>query len=392
MNNFVFQNSTKIYFGNSLASLSTELAKYGTKVLLVYGKGSIKKTGLYEEVVGEIKKAGLSGYELSGVPGNPTVDVVRQGVYLCRRAGIDVILAVGGGSVMDTAKAIAGSVPYNADPWELITDKAQIDEALPLITIPTLAATGSEMNAGCVITNPETEEKLGWHTEPLRPKVSFLLPRNTYTVSPYQTACAAADIFSHTMETYLAKDPVFQITIDFMESIMRCVLTNTPIAMEYPDDEIARENLMWASTWAINDFIDTGNHTPWTCHPLEHELSAKYNIPHGHGLAILTPAYLRHILNEDTAPYLLSWAVNVMGVKPKKRDEITIVKKGIKKLEKFYFEILGLESSLKALGIEEERLEEMADAVLAWKGKEGVLNGFVPLTKEDIVEIYRSCL
>lgn len=392
--NFIYHNPTKVYFGNGmLCHLHEELLRYGRRVLLVYGGGSIKKNGIYGQVMQEIHAAGIDGYELSGVKANPEIDLVRQGVLLCRQGGIDVIIAVGGGSVLDTAKAIAGSVYYRDDPWELITHRAQISKALPVIAIPTMAATGSEMNPCAVITNPETQQKYGWTTAALRPQVAFLCPEHTYTVSPYQTACGSADILSHIMEVYFNQEIGFEATDGYMEAMMRSVMHYAPLAMKEGDNEEARANLLWTSSWAINDFIDSGHSVSWICHGIEHELSALYDITHGLGLAILTPAFLQYVLNEETAPKIAQFAMQVMGVKPKKRTQMEIAQKGIQKLSKFFRKDLGLPTHLSDLGIDDTYFSEMAHKTITWKGGEdGILHGFVNLTEEDLVEIYKLAL
>lgn len=389
---FVYHNRTKIYFGNGeLDHLHEELAKWGTRVLLVYGGGSIRKNGLYDKIVEEIDKAGLSGYEISGVKPNPEVPLAARGAKLCREKGVDLILACGGGSVIDSAKVMAGSALYEGSPWDLVVEKVRPDRAIPLITVPTMAATGSEMNDCAVITNPVTHQKYGWSAEVLRPRVSFLCPENTYSVSPFQTACGSADILSHLLEVYLNQEEGFDSIDGYMEAMMRSVIRWAPLAMEEGNNEEARANLMWDSVWAINDLTESGHHTAWSCHGMEHELSAFYDIPHGLGLAILTPAFLRFALREETLPRLCQFAINVMGVK-NKGDREKVAKKGIKKLTKFLRETLQLPSRLSDLSIDDTLFERMAEGVISWKGQEGVVQGFVPLRKEDILEIYRKCL
>ncbi|MDD6958307.1 MAG: iron-containing alcohol dehydrogenase, partial [Dialister sp.] len=229
---FIYHNPTKVYFGNGmLAHLPEEISRLGSRVLLITGGSSAKKSGLFDKVLAEISKANVDCYGLSGVKPNPEIGLVREGIRLVREKRLDLILALGGGSVLDTAKVIAGSAPYDADPWDLIRSRAAIDTALPLITIPTIAATGSEMNASAVITNPETEEKYGWTAQAFRPSVSFLCPENTYTVPAYQTACGSADILSHIMEVYFQKEETFPATEAYMEAMMRSVMKDAPIAM-----------------------------------------------------------------------------------------------------------------------------------------------------------------
>lgn len=389
---FIYCNPTKVYFGHdAMSHIHEELPRWGKNVLLVYGGGSIKESGIYDKVVDEIRKAGVSAYEISGVKPNPELPLAVKGARFCREAGIDLILAVGGGSVIDTAKVIAGSALYEGDPWELVKSRAQISRALPLLAIPTMAATGSEMNSCAVITNPDTHEKLGWTTEALRPKISFLDPKNTFTVPPAQTAFGSADILSHILEVYLNRAEGFDAMDGFMESMMRSVIRWAPLAMADGANEEARANLLWNSEWAINDLIDRGHSVSWSCHALEHELSAFYPVPHGLGLAILTPAFMEYVLNEDTAPRLAHFAVRVMGVKEGK-NEMKTARKGIKKLRKFFRKALSLPGSLSEIGMDDALFEDMAAHAMAWKGEDGILHGFSPLTEEDFVAIYKKAL
>lgn len=389
---FIYCNPTKVYFGHdAMSHIHEELPRWGKNVLLVYGGGSIKGSGIYDKVVDEIRKAGVSAYEISGVKPNPELPLAVKGARFCREAGIDLILAVGGGSVIDTAKVIAGSALYEGDPWELVKSRAQISRALPLLAIPTMAATGSEMNSCAVITNPDTHEKLGWTTEALRPKISFLDPKNTFTVPPAQTAFGSADILSHILEVYLNRAEGFDAMDGFMESMMRSVIRWAPLAMADGANEEARANLLWDSEWAINDLIDRGHSVSWSCHALEHELSAFYPVPHGLGLAILTPAFMEYVLNEDTAPRLARFAARVMGVKEGK-NEMKTARKGIKKLRKFFRKALSLPGSLSEIGMDDALFEDMAAHAMAWKGEDGILHGFSPLTEEDFVAIYKKAL
>lgn len=257
MNSFVYDIPTKVYFGSDqLGHLGDELKRFGNRVLLTYGGGSIKKTGLYDRVTAEICRAGLELFELSGIEPNPRVDSVRKGAELCRREKIDVLLAVGGGSVIDATKFIGAGTFYDGDPWELSTGKGEIKACLPIVTVLTLSATGSEMDTGGVISNPETKDKLGRLDPHMLPKVSFLDPVNTYTVSAYQTACGSADILSHLFEVYFNMQPDLYMLDCFMEGLMKTVIRYTPVAIEKPDDYEARANLMWASSWAINGFVN----------------------------------------------------------------------------------------------------------------------------------------
>ena len=293
MNSFVYDIPVKVYFGeNQLCHLGAELSRYGKRVLLTYGGGSIKKIGLYDAVMDEMKKAGLEVFELSGIEPNPRIDSVRRGAQICKDEKIDVLLAAGGGSTIDATKWMAAGACVDFDPWEFFSRWAPVEKALPIVTVLTLSATGSEMDAGGVISNPETKDKIGRMASPLLPKVSFLDPSNTYTVSSYQTACGAADMMSHIIEVYFNMNQDLFMLDCFMEGMMKTIVRYTPIAMKDPTNYEARANLMWTSSWAINGFVNGGKQQAWSCHPMEHELSAIYDITHGLGLAILTPRWL----------------------------------------------------------------------------------------------------
>ena len=305
MNNFVYDIPTKVYFGeNQLGHLGEELSKYGKKVLLAYGGGSIKKSGLYDKVVAEVKNAGLELFELSGIEPNPRVSSVNAGAKICKEEGIDVLLAVGGGSVIDCTKYIGAAAFYDGDAWDILEQKTDVKQCLPIVDILTLAATGSEMDCGGVISNPDTKDKIGLMFPVMQPKVSFLDPTLTYSVSKYQTACGAADMFSHIIEVYFNMNKDLFMLDKVMEGLMKTIVKYTPVAMEKPHDYEARANLMWTSSWAINGFVDGGKRQAWSCHPMEHELSAIYDITHGLGLAILTPRWMKYCLDETTVSKL----------------------------------------------------------------------------------------
>lgn len=388
MNSFVYDIPTRVYFGeNQLGNLGGELAKYGKRVLLVYGGGSIKKTGLYDAVAREVASAGLELLELPGIEPNPRVASVRRGAELCRAEHIDVLLAVGGGSVIDAAKFIAAAAFYDGDAWGVSTGKAKVERCLPIVTVLTLSATGSEMDAGGVISNPDTREKLGRFSPLMQPKVSFLDPANTYTVSAYQTACGAADILSHVIEVYFAPERDLYMLDRVMEGLMKTVIRFAPAALVQPDDYEARANLMWASSWAINGFVKAGKTHAWSCHPMEHELSAFYDITHGLGLAILTPRWMEYCLDASTAPRFAEFAENVFGVSPA-GDVMERARSGISALSDFLFRVLGLKSTLTEIGIGPENFGRMAEKACAG----GVLRGFKTLTPEDVEAIYKMCL
>lgn len=388
MNSFVYDIPTKVYFGSDqLGHLGDELKRFGNRVLLTYGGGSIKKTGLYDRVTAEIRRAGLELFELSGIEPNPRVDSVRKGAELCRREKIDVLLAVGGGSVIDATKFIGAGTFYDGDPWELSTGKGEIKACLPIVTVLTLSATGSEMDTGGVISNPETKDKLGRMDPHMLPKVSFLDPVNTYTVSAYQTACGSADILSHLFEVYFNMQPDLYMLDCFMEGLMKTVIRYTPVAIEKPDDYEARANLMWASSWAINGFVNGGKEQEWTCHPIEHEVSAIYDITHGLGLAIITPRWMEYCLDETTVSKYRQFAVNVFGI-DENEPPMSAAKAAIAKLSDFLFGTLGLKSTFSALGIDDSNF-----ALMARKACEGkAIHGFKTLTPDDVEKILRMCL
>lgn len=317
MKDFIYHVPTKIYFGRTaLDHLGETLKSFGDRVLLIYGGGSIKKSGLYDRILAESRKYHLELTELPGIDPNPRIQSVRKGAALCKEKKIQVVLAAGGGSCLDTGKFTAAGACVDFDPWEFLARKAPLTEALPLVTIPTIAATGSEMDAGGVISNLETQEKLARFAPALQPKVSFLDPELTYSVSRYQTACGSADILSHILETYFNPGEGMYMLDAVMEGLMKTVLKYAPIALEQPDDYEARANLLWTSTWAINGFIKGCQNQVWSCHALEHELSAIYDITHGLGLAILTPRFLEYCLDQEHVDRYVRLGVNVFGLDP----------------------------------------------------------------------------
>lgn len=388
MNSFIYDIPTKVYFGeNQLSNLGPELARFGKRVLLTYGGGSIKKTGLYDKVVAEIKASGLELFELSGIDPNPRIDSVRKGAEICKKEKIDVLLAVGGGSTLDATKFMAAGACVDFDPWKFLGEWAPMEKALPVVTVLTLAATGSEMDCGGVISNPQTNDKIGRMAPPMLPKVSFLDPTNTYTVSAYQTACGAADMMSHILEVYFNMDQDLQMLDGIMEVLMKTIIQYAPVAMRQPDHYEARANLMWTSSWAINGFVNGGKRQEWSCHPIEHELSAIYDITHGLGLAILTPRWMEYTLDETTVPKFYQFGVNVFGVDAA-LPQMDVAKKGIALLSTFFFKTLGLKSSFHEIGIDDKNF-----AIMAKKACGGsTLSGFKPLNQQDIENIFKMCL
>ncbi len=389
MNSFVYDIPVKVYFGeNQLGHLGEELGKFGKRVLLTYGGGSIKRTGLYDKVMAEMKNARLEVFELSGIEPNPRIDSVRKGAQICKDEKIDVLLAVGGGSTLDATKWMAAGACVDFDAWDFFNEKwAPVEKALPVVTILTLAATGSEMDAGGVISNPETKDKIGRIAEPLLPKVSFLDPTNTYTVSPYQTACGSADMMSHIIEVYFNMNQDLYMLDCFMEGMMKTIIKYTPVAMKEPENYEARANLMWTSSWAINGFVNGGKQQTWSCHPMEHELSAIYDITHGLGLAILTPRWMEYCLDETTVSKYVQFGVNVFGIDAS-LEPMAIAKQSIEKLSNFFFDTLGLKRTFTEVGIKAEDFPVMAKKACG----DGILPGFKPLAQKDIEKIFEMCL
>ncbi|MFC4805271.1 iron-containing alcohol dehydrogenase [Filifactor villosus] len=388
MKSFVYHVPTKVYFGEGqLCHLGEELKQCGKKVLLSYGGGSIKKSGLYDLLLEEMKKANLEVFELAGIEPNPRIESVREGARLCKQHDIDVVLAVGGGSTIDAAKFIAAGACTDDDPWDFFVAGAPIDKALPLITVLTLSATGSEMDSCGVISNMETNDKLARYSDHVFPKVSFLDPTLTYTVNEYQTACGSADILSHIFEVYFNMNKDLYMLDTVMEGLMRTVIKYAPIALREPENYEARANLMWASSWAINGFINGGKQQAWSCHPMEHVLSAYYDITHGLGLAILTPRWMKYCLDETRVSKFYQFGVNVFGIDAS-LEPLEVAERAIEELSTFFFRTLGLKSRLSEVGIDDTHFEQMSQK--ACKG--GVLAGFKPLGKEDIKKIFERCL
>ena len=389
MNNFIYDIPVKVYFGrDQLQHLGAELKKFGRRVLLTYGGGSIKRSGLYDRVVEELRNADLELFELSGIEPNPRIESVREGVKICKEQGIDVLLAVGGGSTIDATKFMAAGACVEHDAWEFFGAGAKpIERALPIVTILTLSATGSEMDTAGVISNPATGDKLGRLAQPLLPKVSFLDPTLTYSVSKYQTACGAADIMSHIMEVYFNMNKDLFMLDCFMEGMLKTVVKYAPVALADPENYEARANLMWCSSWAINGFINGGKKKAWSCHPMEHELSALYDITHGLGLAILTPRWMEYCLDESNVYRYVSFGVNVFGIDPT-LEPMAIARESIKRLADFFFVELGLNSTFTEVGIKREDFRLMAEKACRY----GDIKGFKTLTVQDVINIFEMCL
>lgn len=387
MENFVYHTPTKLMFGKDVVKkLPDVLRPLGRKVLLTYGGGSIKKIGLYDEVKRLLSD--FEVYELSGIEPNPKYTTsVCSGVKLCKEHGIDVILAVGGGSVLDCSKAIAAGACYEGETWDLITGKAKAKAALPLVDIITLAATGSEYDCGCVISRTETTDKIGYNDEHLFPVTSLLDPRYTFSVSKKQTAAGAADAINHIMEQFFC-GAHSDLADGMCLSAIRSLIRNAKIALEKPEDEAARGEFMVDCSLACNGILSIGNSpSGWPCHGIEHALSAYYDITHGEGLAILTPRWMRHILNDKTEERFVRFGTGVFGID----GHLPAREIAEKTIDMTYdlFASFGMPMHLRDVGIDEGRLSEMAHHIAE---NEGLDHAWAPLTEDDILSILRASM
>ena len=387
MQDFIFNISTKILFGkDQLKNLPGEIKNYGNKVLLVYGRNSIKKIGLYDDIIKLFEKSSIEIFELPGIVPNPRIDKVREGVKIAKENDIDFILAVGGGSTIDSAKLIAVAAKTDSDPWDIVIGKENPKDAIPIASILTLAATGSEMNSGSVITNEETGQKLGWGSEYARPKFALINPEYTYSVSVYQTAAGTCDIISHAMENYFTLNDSAYLEDRFAESILKTCMKYGPIAIKEPNNYEARANLIWANSWAINGLLNAGKSTAWSVHPMEHELSALRDITHGVGLAILTPYWLEYCLDNERSEKIAEFGYNVFDIE-KTESTFEDAKKAIESLREFFIS-LGIPENLQKEGFKKEDLPIMARNCVNNRTKPEI-NGFKNLKEEDILNIYK---
>lgn len=387
MRNFTYYNPTKLIFGRgTVEKLRDEVPKYGKKVLLVYGGGSIKKNGLYDQVVGILNDINAEIYEVSGVEPNPRISTVRRGVDICKKEGIEFLLAVGGGSVIDCTKAIAAGSKYNGDAWDLVIKKAPVSDALPFGTILTLAATGSEMNSGSVITNWETKEKYGWGSPLVFPKFSILDPVNTFTVPKNQTIYGVVDMMAHTFEHYFHLDENTPLQDRMCESLLQTVMETAPKLLNDLENYEYRETILYCGTMALNGMVQMGFRGDWATHNLEHAVSAVYDIPHGGGLAILFPNWMKHNLHVKPERFK-QLAVRVFGVDPTGKADEQVGLAGIEKLREFWNSI-GAPSRLSDYGIDDSKIDLLVDRAM----KNGEYGNFTRLNAEDTEAIYRASL
>jgi len=382
MRNFIFDNKTKIIFGKDTEStIGKEVNKYGSKVLLHYGGGSIKKSGLYDKIINSLKEEGIEVFELGGVKPNPRLSLVKEGIKLCRENNIDFILAVGGGSTIDSSKAIGIGVKYDSDVWNFFTGKDNPNDTLPVGVVLTIPAAGSESSTGCVITNED-----GWYKRStgaifMRPKFAILNPELTYTLPNYQTACGSTDMIAHVMERYFTNEKNVDFTDRLCEATIKTIVNNTSIALKDPKNYNARAELMWASTIAHNGLLGTGREEDWASHDIEHEISAIYDIAHGAGLAITFPAWMKYVYKQDINRFA-QFANRVWDVEIDLNNLENTALEGIRRLEEF-FKSIGLPTSLKDSNVPTDKLEEMARKAT----ENGPLGSFIKLNKEDVFRI-----
>ena len=385
MQNFVYDIPTIVYFGKGqIEKLGGLAAGIGKKALIIYGGGSIKKNGLFDIAKGLLEKEGVECFEFGGVEPNPRIESVRRGVEYCRKHDIDVLIPIGGGSVIDCAKVIAAGVKYPGDAWELVEDTKKIKDALPIITVLTIAATGTEMDFYAVITNQELNAKVSIDSRWLFPKYSIMDPSYTETVSAYQTASGAADIMSHIFEVYFQKCGDTYIQDQIMEGLMRTVVKYGRVAVEEPDNYDARANLMWASSWAINGMIACGKSGAWVCHPIEHQLSAFYNVTHGMGLAVIIPYWMDKILDDSIVDVFVSYGTNVFGIDGT-LPKYDIARAAISETRKWYAS-MNIPKTLRELGINDKDNFD----IMAEQAAKGLEKAYCPLTKEDVLDIYEA--
>lgn len=383
MRDFSYYNKVAFIFGKDTEHQVGDLCKEAgaTKVLLHYGGGSIKHSGLFYRVMDSLKEAGIAVIELGGVVANPRLSKVYEGIDLCKQEGVDFILAVGGGSVIDSSKAIAAGCHYVGDVWDLFIGKGKITDSIPLATVLTLPAAGSEVSTDIVITKEEGQLKRAYSHISLRPVFSILNPELTFTLPSYQTACGIVDMLAHTMERYFTTEKQVEVTGRMSEGLMKAIIDIGPKLMSEPDNYDYRAEIMWAGTMAHNGLLGTGRSEEWTSHMIEHEISGIYDIAHGAGLSIVFPAWMKYVYKEDVNRFA-KWANRVFGYEIDPDDPEACVLKGIDALERFYT-ALNMPIRLSDAKIDVDRVDEMAEKVT----EKGPIGNFMKLEKDDVINI-----
>ncbi len=390
MDPFTFYNPTHFVFGRDAETKVGESAREAgaTRVLLVSGQGSAERSGLLERVLASLSDAGISFETLKGIKPNPLSNAVRKGITLARDFGTDAVMGVGGGSALDTAKAIAVGVPYAGDFWDFYSGKAKPERALKIFAVPTIAASGSESSNSSVITNEEITLKRGLRSELIRPQLALMNPALTFSVPTCQKAYGAADIMSHIFERYFTKTEDVSLTDELCEGVLRVIVKAAPRALSNPEDYAAHADLMWAGTLAHNDTLSTGRQQDWSAHALSHGVSAHFDAPHGAVLAVLFPKWMAYQLQADPARFT-QFAVRVMGCAMNFRNPKKTALDGIAALEAFHAS-LGLPATLAAFGVTKKDLPMLRDAVAY--NPEGKVGFFRPLDKADVQAIYEAAL
>lgn len=387
MNAFSFYNPVKIHFGKgSIEHLRNELPQYGKNILIVYGGGSIKTNGVYDDIQAILNDLNMNVFELAGVEPNPRVETARKGIAICKENNIDIVLAVGGGSVIDCSKLIVAGAKLDADAWDIVTKKVMATEALPLATVLTIAATASEMNSGSVITNLETKEKFGWGSPACFPKFSILDPAYTYSVPANQTVNGIVDTMTHIFEQYFNNATNTPITDEMSEGILRTLIDVAPKALKDPTNYEHRETLMLAGTLGLNGFLSLGSRGDWATHNIEHAVSAYYDIAHAGGLAILFPNWMKHNVHVNPARFA-KVAVNVFGIDAAGKTEEQVALEGIAALSAFWTSI-GAPSRLADYDIDTTHFNEMVEHCMV----NGPFGNFNKLQAEDVHKILEMSL
>jgi alcohol dehydrogenase YqhD (iron-dependent ADH family) len=392
MINFDFKNPTRIIFGKgTIPQAGPVIKEYGgTKVLLHFGGGSIKRNGVYDAVKKSLSSAGIGIVELGGVKPNPRLSLVHEGIKLCREQKVDFILAVGGGSVIDSAKAIGVGVPYEGDVWDFYLEKATPKKCLPVATVLTIAAAGSEMSWSSVITNDDGAIKRPIDVAAIYPVFSILDPETTYSLPDYQTGCGIADMFVHVFERYFTTVKNVDLTDRLCEAIMKTIISNAKRLLKNPKDYDARAEIMWAGTLAHNNLVGTGRNGDFASHMIEHELSGFNDVAHGAGLAVIVPNWMKYVYKHDL-PRFVQFAVRVFDIEENFHNPEETALRGIEALRAFYTS-LGMPATLKEIGIEEKDFQAIAEKTKKFDTAKGTTGNFLPLTVKDIVEVLKLAM
>lgn len=386
MENFEFRNPTKIIFGRDAEDkVGAETAAYSRKILLHFGGGSIKQSGLYDRVTASLRAANVEWIELGGVKPNPRLSLVHEGVRLCKEKGLGLILAVGGGSVIDSAKAIAMGAVIDGDVWDFYLGKGQPTAALPVGTVLTIPAAGSEASTGTVITKEEGWLKRAVNSDLIYPRFSVLNPELAFTLPPFQIACGAMDITAHLMERYFTNVKNVAFTDRLLEATMKTIIAQAPKLIRNPKDYDAWAEFMWAGTIAHNNLLNTGRIGDWASHDIEHEISGIYDVAHGAGLAVVFPAWMKHVYKQDVERFV-QWAVRVWNVELDVFNPQAVVLEGIARMERF-FTSLGIGTTLDSLGIKDDRIDEMAEKCT--DGDTRTVGNFIKLDRKAVAAILR---